>query len=241
MKSSGSANRVAVVTGGSGGLGREIAAHLCREAWHVAAVYHTAESVASGLQDAFGDLILPCRANVTEKEDMERVATDVVTAWGHIDALIACAGITRDGLIVRQGVEDWESVMEVNLKGLFHAVRAVAPRMSEGGHIITISSYSGLKGRAGQAAYSASKASLLGLTVSLAREMAPLNIRVNAVLPGYMETPMGAASPAAMTVAKRESLLGCLSDPAEVARFIAWLVGTERITGQVFTLDSRIA
>jgi len=111
---------------------------------------------------------------------------------------------------------------------------------SGGGHIINISSISGLRGRSGQAAYGASKAALLGLTVSAARELSEYNIMVNAVLPGYMPTDMGGASPDAMEEARRRSLLGRLSEPKEAAALAAWLVETETITGQVFTIDSRI-
>lgn len=112
--------------------------------------------------------------------------------------------------------------------------------MTEGGHIINISSYSGLKGKEGQAAYSASKAALLGLTKTAALELAVNNIRVNAVLPGYMPTGMGLGAGAALDRAKNDSLLKVLSDPKEVAKFIIHLAGMENITGQIFCLDSRI-
>jgi NAD(P)-dependent dehydrogenase (short-subunit alcohol dehydrogenase family) len=111
---------------------------------------------------------------------------------------------------------------------------------SGGGHIIHISSYSGLRGKAGQAAYSASKASVIGLTVALARELAAYNIKVNALLPGYMPTEMGSKAKEAMKKASEESILGTLSSPGAVSGFIAFLASTCTVTGQVFSLDSRI-
>jgi 3-oxoacyl-[acyl-carrier protein] reductase len=112
--------------------------------------------------------------------------------------------------------------------------------MKKGGHIINISSYSGLKGKKGQTAYSASKAALLGLTKTAAIELAKHRIRVNAILPGYMPTKMGIKAGEALTRAKETSLLNTLSDPKEAARFIVYLAGTENITGQIFCLESRI-
>ena len=131
--------------------------------------------------------------------------------------------------------------MEVNLKGCFNTVKAFAPLMmkSGGGHMINISSYSGARGKAGQAAYSASKAALIGLTYTLAKELSEYKIKVNAVLPGYMPTEMGSKASEAMKKAKEESITGSLSDPKKVAEFIAYLITTENITGQVFCLDSR--
>jgi NAD(P)-dependent dehydrogenase (short-subunit alcohol dehydrogenase family) len=129
--------------------------------------------------------------------------------------------------------------MAVNVKGAFNVMKACVPLMKNGGHVVNISSYSGLKGKKGQAAYSASKAALLGLTKTAACELAPGNIRVNAVMPGYMPTGMGTAAYDAVEQAKAESLLNCLSDPREMAQFIAWLVTTKTITGQTFVFDSR--
>jgi NAD(P)-dependent dehydrogenase (short-subunit alcohol dehydrogenase family) len=109
-----------------------------------------------------------------------------------------------------------------------------------GGHFVNISSYSGIKGKPGQAAYSASKAALLGLTLTAAMELSEHNIRVNAILPGYMMTGMGLKEHKAIETARRESILQKLSDPADAAECIVWLLNTENITGQVFTLDSRV-
>lgn len=162
--------------------------------------------------------------------------------FGRLDIIINNAGITRDNLLLRQTEDEWNEIIRTNVTGCFHVIREAAPLMisSGGGHIINISSYSGVKGKVGQAAYSASKAALIGLTVSAARELAEYNIRVNAVIPGYMMTEMGSRSEKAMKQAKEESLLNALADPAHIAGSIAALAVMDYITGQVISLDSRI-
>lgn len=189
-----------------------------------------------------GETSMAIKADVRDFREIEEMAEQVFRRWGRVDALINNAGIARDGLLLTCRERDFDEVLEVNLKGCFNAVRAFAPLMkrSGGGHIISISSYSGLKGKTGQASYSASKAGIIGLTSSAAREFAEHNIRVNAVLPGYMETDMGKGAEGAMKKAKEESILGRLSDPEEVARFVAFLLTTKTVTGQVFSLDSRM-
>jgi 3-oxoacyl-[acyl-carrier protein] reductase len=170
------------------------------------------------------------------------MASEIGGRWGRLDVLVNNAGITRDGLLVMFREDDWDRVQGVNLTGPFLTTRACVPLMEKagGGHIVNIASRSGTKGKAGQSAYSASKAGLVGLTFTAARELGPGNIRVNAVLPGYLPTDMGASSENAMAMAREHSALGRLADPAETASFIAWLVGTAGITGRVFDLDSRL-
>jgi 3-oxoacyl-[acyl-carrier protein] reductase len=161
---------------------------------------------------------------------------------GRLDVVISNAGITKDALLLRQSEEEWDSIIRTNLKGCFNIIKTMAPLMvkSGGGHIVNISSRSGLKGKAGQVAYSASKAALLGLTYTSAAELAVYNIRVNAVLPGFMTTDMGMKAVRAMTEARGKSMIHRLSDPAEVAAMVVAIVNTGNITGQVFSLDSRI-
>lgn len=182
------------------------------------------------------------KADVGNLHEVEQMARKVYEKWGRIDLLINNAGIAKDGLVMRYEESDWDEVMRVNLKGCFNAVKSFVPFMiaSGGGHIIQLSSYSGLRGKAGQAAYSASKASVIGLTVSLAKELAEYNIKVNALLPGYMPTHMGSKAKEAMKKAAAESILGTLSNPEAVAGFIAFLATTCTVTGQIFSLDSRI-
>lgn len=237
-------NRVAVVTGGTRGLGRALVAAFSEQGYRVVANYHRSESdareLAAHAPDPVRGRVLPIRADVSSAAEVGCMAERVLREWGRIDVLVNNAGITHDALLLRQREEEWDRVLAVNLKGIFNTVRAFAPHMEKGGHIINLSSYSGLKGNPGQAAYSASKAAVLGLTRTLALELAERDIRVNALLPGYLPTDMGRAAGDALERARAASLLRTLSDPDEAARFAVYLAGTGNITGQVFCIDSRI-
>jgi len=234
--------QVAVVTGASRGLGREIALRLGRNGYNVAVNYLISESEAKKTAEKLGRKAVLIKADVGDLKQVEEMADAVYKRWGRVDVLINNAGITKDGLMIKLKEAEWDEILKVNLKGCFNTIKMFSHVMinSGGGHIINISSYSGLKGKEGQAAYSASKAALLGLTYTAAKELAGYNIRVNALLPGYMETLMGIAAEEAMEKAKKESVTGRLSNPAEVAEFVSYLIKTENITGQVFCLDSRI-
>lgn len=234
--------RVAVVTGSSRGLGKEIALTLGKSGYNVAINYLASEKEAMKVADEIASDTLLIKADVGDIRQVEKIAEAVYERWGRVDVLVNNAGITRDGLMIKLKEEEWDEVLRVNLKGCCNTIRAFSHFMikSGGGHIINISSYSGLKGREGQAAYSASKAAVLGLTYTAAKELAEYNIRVNALLPGYMQTEMGKASEKAMTTAKMESIAGKLSGPKDAAGFIVYLLKTDNITGQVFCLDSRI-
>ncbi len=233
---------VAVVTGASRGLGRHIAFALGKAGYNVAVNYYRSESEAKEVALKSGIQALSIKADVGNPEEVKHMAEKVYGQWGRIDALINNAGITRDGLMLRYREDDWDEVIRVNLKGCFNMVKSFAPLMIEsgGGHIINIASYSGMRGKTGQAAYSASKASLIGLTFSLAKELAAYHIRVNSVLPGYLDEGMGIKTTGAMEKAKRDSIVSSLSKPEETAGFIAYLLRTVNVTGQVFSMDSRI-
>lgn len=232
----------AVVTGASRGLGRQIAVALGKAGYNVAVNYHRSKRDAEEVALSIGFPSMTIRADVGNPQEVEGMAAAVYEKWGRVDVLINNAGIARDSLILRCNEDDWNEVMRVNLKGCFNAVKSFAPLMikSGGGHIINVSSYSGLRGKIGQAAYSVSKASIIGLTSTLAKELGGYHIRVNSVLPGYMATGMGLMAEEAMKKAKEESIIRSLSNPEEVSNFIAYLVTTDTITGQVFCLDSRI-
>lgn len=234
--------RVAVVTGASRGLGRQTAIALARAGYKVAVNYFHSPKEAEEVVHSIRFPAMGVKADVGSLSDVKEMAQKVYREWGRVDVLINNAGIVMDGVMMRYGEDEWDEVMRVNLKGCFNTVTSFVPLMirSGGGHITNISSFSGLRGKAGQAAYSASKASIIGLTVTLAKELAQYNIRVNSVLPGYMPTDTGTHAESAMERAKEESVLHRLSDTEEVAGFITYLVATETITGQVFRLDSRI-
>ena len=234
--------RVAVVTGASRGLGKHIAIRLGKAGYHVAVNYCHSQRDADEVLLAMGPQSMGLRADVGMFREVEGMARRVMEEWGRVDVLVNNAGIVRDGLLIKYKEQDWDEVLRVNVRGCFNTVKCLAPLMiqSGGGHIVNISSRSGLRGRAGQPAYSASKASVIGLTRSLAGELAGSNIKVNCILPGYMATETGVRAKEALRVARRQSVLGSLSDPEEVAGFIACLVTTGGVTGQVFCLDSRI-
>lgn len=233
-------NMVSIMTGAAGGLGKETALAFHDNDYRVAINYLESEKAARELVGRLGDNALAVRADMSIAGQVEDMAEIIISTWGRVDVLVNNAGIAIDSLLISHKEEDWNRVINVNLKSVFLAVKTFAPLMKEGGHIINISSYSGLKGKKGQSAYSASKAALLGLTRTSAIELAGYGIRVNAVLPGYMPTTMGMGAEKALRQARAESLLKTLSDPKEVARFIAYLAGTNNVTGQVFCLDSRI-
>ncbi|MGE5238351.1 MAG: SDR family NAD(P)-dependent oxidoreductase [Chloroflexota bacterium] len=231
--------KLAVVTGGTGGLGSRIVHELCAQGMNVV-VNHVRDGARVDVRVDLPGSVLHVRADVSRANEVEEMAGRVSRLGGPVSVLINNAAITRDALLVRQNESDWDRVLQVNLKGPFNCIRAFAPLMEAGGHIVNVSSYSGLKGKRGQAAYSASKAALVGLTKTAARELGIGGILVNAVLPGYLGTSMGIRAKEAMEQAMEESVLKSLSDIEETARFIAYLVSTERITGQVFVLDSRV-
>ena len=180
--------------------------------------------------------------DVSDGESVQATVQAVESQLGDVAILVNNAGITRDGLLVRMKDEDWDEVIDINLKGAFLLTRAVAKGMMRrrDGVILNITSVVGLMGNAGQANYSASKAGLLGLTMSVARELAPRGVRVNAIAPGYITTDMTSG----MTDAQKEALqgqipLGRLGSPEDIAHAVRFLAGpgATYITGQVLTVD----
>lgn len=234
--------KTALITGASRGLGKAVAKALAGDGYAVGINYLRSEKEARALAEELGNGAILLRADVGNAEDVRLMMEEVKSRWGRLDALINNAGISKDSLLIKTSVSDWDETMRVNLKSAFNTIRAFAPLMrdSGGGHIVNIISYSGLRGKEGQSAYSASKAGLSGLTVTAARELGQWGIKVNAVAPGYMPTDMGGASPLALKEAKALSVLNRVSTPEEAAGFIMMLVRTSGITGQTFVLDSRI-
>ncbi|MDA8168240.1 MAG: SDR family NAD(P)-dependent oxidoreductase [Nitrospiraceae bacterium] len=234
--------KTVLITGGTGGLGGRLALRLHEEGYNVAINFRNNELEAKRLLKHMGESALAIKGDIGDFESVKAMAGTVFEKWGSLDALVNCAGITRDCLLVKLQPAQWDEVINVNLNGPFNTIKVFLPLLinAGGGHIVNVSSFSGLRGKRGQAAYSASKSALLGLTYGAAAELGKYNIRVNAVLPGYMPTKMGAGAADAMEKAKTDSALGKLSDPSEAASFIAWLLKAECITGQVFSVESRI-
>jgi len=237
---------VVLVTGGSGGLGKALTLGFARSGYRVAIHYRsnpqTAEETVRLIREEGGEAS-SLAADLSQPDGAAPVIEGVLDVWGGLQVLVNNAAQIRDGSFVSLSESDWSSVMETDLSGPFRTIRAAAPVMEGqgGGGIVNIVSIAGLRGSAGQANYAAAKAGLIGLTRAAARELGPMNIRVNAVSPGFMETEMTKGlSDAVRERALRESCLGRFCDPEEVVRFVVNLVGLKGVTGQVFSVDSRI-
>ena len=233
---------VALVTGAARGLGKQVALMLSAYGYSVAVNYVSSHKEADNLIKAIGNDSTALKADVGDITQVRAMAEEIKKTFGKLDVIINNAGISRDNLLLKQTEVEWDNIIRTNLKGCFNVISTLSPLMiqSGGGSIINISSYSGMKGKAGQSAYSASKAAILGLTVSAAQELSEYNIRVNAILPGYMMTEMGRMARKAAEDAEEKSVLKKLSQPREVADFILYLLATQNISGQIFSLDSRI-
>jgi 3-oxoacyl-[acyl-carrier protein] reductase len=237
-------NRVALVTGGARGIGYAIAEQLAADGCSIV-ISDIAKDAASDSAAKLGHngvQTLAVIGDVSKPEDVERMFAQAVEKFGKVDILVNNAGITRDNLIVRLEEDDWDMVLSVNLKGAFLCTKAVARLMMKArwGRIVNISSVVGVMGNAGQANYSASKAGLIGLTKSSAKELASRNITVNAVAPGYIQTEMTEKLPQAakdhfmsMIPLKRPGT------PLDVARIVSFLAGdkAEYLTGLVINCD----
>ena len=236
--------KVAIVTGASRGIGRTIALALVAQGAKVVASARNAEALDNLVAEIEGQggEAIAVAGDVASATDAARLIEQAVAAYGQIDILVNNAGITRDGLLLRMKDEDWDAVIDTNLKGAFLCIRAAAKVMSKqrSGRIINISSVVGEMGNAGQANYCSSKAGLLGLTKSVARELARRNITVNAITPGFIVTDMTDG----MTDKARESMteqipLGRLGEADDVANAVIFLASEQSsyVTGQVLGVN----
>ena len=242
-------NQVAIVTGAGRGIGQAIATRLASEGARVAIVSRTesnsqkaADAINAQFPDAAKPIALPYAVDVANRETVSEIAQKILADFGRVDILVNNAGLTRDGLAMRMSEEDWDVVLDTNLKGAFNFIQGVMRAMikQRSGRIINISSVAGLMGNAGQANYAASKAGLLGLTKSLARELASRNITVNAVAPGFIATDMTDVLPDAVKNAVIPNIpLGKFGEVADIASAVAFLASPEAkyITGQCLTVD----
>ncbi|NNK63722.1 MAG: 3-oxoacyl-[acyl-carrier-protein] reductase [Gemmatimonadetes bacterium] len=233
---------VAIVTGGSRGIGRAIAEALADGGARVAVIARNAEGAAAAAAELPGEGHLGIGCDVSDGEAVVAMVRRVDEELGPVGILVNNAGITRDNLLLRMKEEDWDAVLDVNLKAAFHTVKAVTKGMMRrrDGVILNVTSVVGLMGNAGQANYAASKAGLVGLTKSVARELAPRGIRCNAVAPGYIRTDMTADLGDAQTEALQSGIpLQRLGDPEDIAGVVRFLAGPSAryITGQVLAVD----
>lgn len=241
--------RAAVVTGGSRGIGRAVCVALAKQGCNVVVNYCHGEAAAAetaALCKELGVEAVTVQADVSTAEGCKKLFEEAVNAFGRVDILVNNAGVTRDNLILRLSEEDFDTVLNANLKGAFLCCKEAARRMvrQRYGRIVNLSSVVGLRGNAGQTNYSASKAGLIGLTKSLAKELASRNVTVNAVAPGFINTDMTAA----MTEAAKTATLAAipmqrLGAPEDVARAVAFLASDSAayITGQVLAVDGGMA
>jgi 3-oxoacyl-[acyl-carrier protein] reductase len=236
--------KVAVVTGASRGIGRSMAETYARAGAHVICVSRNEDAlniVADGIKSNGGSAsVTPF--NVSNLEEFQNLIKDTTDTYGSVDILVNNAGITRDTLIVRMSEEDWDTVIDVNLKGAFNGIKAVTRTMMKQrfGRIINISSVVGLTGNAGQVNYAASKAGLIGLTKATAKEIGSRGITVNCIAPGYIATDMtGQMDDKAKDLLISQIPLGRIGSPDDIAATALFLASDEAgyITGQTFTVD----
>ena len=241
--------KTAVVTGGSRGIGRAVCLELAKGGANVVLCYAGNEAAANDTVaacEALGARALAVRCNVAEAGEVKALMDAAVQAFGRIDILVNNAGITRDGLLMMMKDEDFDAVINANLKGTFLCMKAVSRLMMRQryGRIVNLSSVVGLRGNAGQVNYAASKAGVVGMTKSLAKELASRGVTVNAVAPGFIETDMTAAMTDAAKTATLTSIpIQKLGAPEDVARAVAFLASDEAayITGQVLAVDGGMA
>ena len=241
------AGKVALVTGGAQGIGKAVALLLARNGADIVVSdinFEKAEETAKEVQ-ALGRKALATKVDVATFGDVEKMVEAILTQFGKVDILVNNAGIARDKLILRMTEEDWDAVLNINLKGTFNCTKAVVRHMSKqkSGKIVNIASVVGEMGNAGQGNYAASKAGVIGFTKTIAREFAQRGINVNAIAPGYIETPMTDALPDKVKEElKRLIPLDRLGKPEDVAEAVLFLVSESAnyITGQVLNVNGGI-
>ena len=239
--------KVALVTGGAQGIGKAVALMLARHGADVIVADVNLEKAAETAKEleAAGGRAMAVNVDVTRLGDVEKMVESALARFGRIDILINNAGIARDKLILRMAEEDWDTVLAVNLKGTFNCTKAVIKHMSKqrSGKIVNIASVVGEMGNAGQANYSASKAGVIGLTKTIAREFAQRGINVNAIAPGYIQTAMTDVLPEkAKEELQRMIPMERLGQPEDVAHAVLFLVSeaSSYVTGQVLNVNGGI-
>jgi 3-oxoacyl-[acyl-carrier protein] reductase len=244
-------DQVALVTGGSRGIGRAVVQALAREGAKVAFVYKGSQQAAGELEkeiSAAGGTAKAVQADVADPEAAKRVVAGVLADWGRVDILVNNAGVIRDGLFVRMDRENWKTVLDTNLDGTFYFCRAVAEQMAlkqRSGRIINVSSVAAEHVNAGQANYAASKGAVNAFTRALAVELGSRSVTVNAVAPGFIETDMSEAvrNKAGDFIAKKLVPLRRLGKPEDIAGVVLFLAGPAGayVTGQVITVDGGLS
>ena len=238
-------NKNAIVTGGSLGIGTAICLDLAENGANVALNYRKHAEEAEALAEkirAMGRKALVVQADVSNFEDAQKMTDKVVAEWGRLDLLVCNAGINWDGVIWKMKEEQWDAVLNIDLKGYFNYIRAAAPlfREQKYGRIVNLTSINGMRGKFGQANYSAAKAGIIGLTKTVAKELGNKGVTCNAVAPGLILTAMMDAMPEeAKNVSLNETALKKLGAPEDVAYLVSFLCSdkAQQITGEVIKVD----
>lgn len=241
--------KVALVTGAGRGIGKAIALRLAKEQITVIINYcHSAKAAEETAEQIRknGGRAETVACDVTDFAACEKMVKDLIRDYAHIDILVNNAGITRDGLIMKMSEEDFDAVIDANLKGCFNTIKAVSRQMlkQRAGRIINITSVSGILGNAGQANYAASKAGIIGLTKTMARELASRGITVNAIAPGFVDTEMTQVlSDEVKEAATKQIPLGRFGKPEDIANMAAYLASEKAayMTGQIISVDGGMA
>ncbi len=234
--------KVAIVTGGARGIGLEICRELLDVGMAVTAVDISAENLEKAQAELANDKFATVALDVTDSEGFEKLVSDVVEKHGRVDVMVNNAGITRDNIVIMMSDDDWDLVLKVNLKSAFIGTREAGKVMMRQrcGSIINMSSYSGLEGNRGQGNYAASKAGMIGMSKSAAKELAKRNVRVNCVCPGFIKTEMtDAISQEAKDIALTMIPMQKMGNPSNIAKGVAFLAcdASEYITGQTLSID----
>jgi len=237
-------DKVAIVTGASRGIGEAIAKQLSSCGAKIILIARNSDQLVAVKETIIsnGGIAESMACNVSNLNSISEIVTNTIDKWGQIDILVNNAGIARDNIIMRMKEDDWDSVMNINLKGCFNGIKSVARPMvkDKAGRIINITSVIGQIGNAGQSNYAASKAGIMGLTKSMAKELGSRNITVNAVAPGYITTDMTNELNDEVKEQLKSSIpLGRLGTPDDVANLVCFLASDEAgyITGQTFNVD----
>lgn len=241
--------KVALVTGGSRGIGRSIVLHLAESGADVAFTYRSRKEEADQLTaelQAKGRKAIAFQSDAANTAQSNDVVQAVIKEFGRLDILVNNAGVTKDGLLMRMSEQDWDEVISTNLKSVFNFTKAACRQMmsQQGGKIVNISSVVGVVGNAGQSNYVASKAGVIGFTKSMAKELASRNVQVNAIAPGFIETDMTEK----LNDKQKEGILGIIpmkrmAKPEEVAKVVCFLASDDSgyITGQTINVDGGMA